>query len=128
MQDNNQLIKDFYNSFRFKNENYLNYCHENIVWITMNGMPNGGTYFGVNSVFNEYFPKMLSNFKVFHADPKEFQTIDNRVIVFGSYVGKSKQDTSFEIPFCHVYQIIGDKISQFRQFIDTALMNEIIKV
>ena len=78
-------------------------------------MPKGGTYFGIDSVFNEYVPKMLSNFKVFHAVPKTFLNIDNKVIVFGLNVGKPKQDTSFEIPFCHVYQVMEDWISQFRQ-------------
>ena len=78
-------------------------------------MPNDGTYFGVNSGFNEYFSKILSNYEVFHADPKEFLTIDNKVIVFGLNVGKSKHETRFELPFCHVYQITKNKISQFRQ-------------
>ena len=35
-------------------------------------MPNGGTYVGVKAVFEDYFPKMLSNFKEFHAIPERF--------------------------------------------------------
>ena len=45
------------------------------------------------------FQKMLSNYEVFHADPKEFLTIDNKVIVFGLNVGKSKHETLLSYPF-----------------------------
>ena len=49
----------------------------------MDGMPNGGRYVGLKSVFEEYFPKMLSHFEEFHANPTEFLCIDDKVIVFG---------------------------------------------
>ncbi len=65
---NVDIIKDFY--FQFKNQNkqsYRDLIDDNIEWITMECMPNGGRYIGKSEVFERYFPAMLSNFKEFHA-------------------------------------------------------------
>jgi len=51
MMTNQELIKNFYNSLKNKENRYLDFCHENIVWETMDGMPNGGKYVGVKAVF-----------------------------------------------------------------------------
>lgn len=78
------------------------------------------------SVFEEYFPQMLLNFEEFHANPTEFLSVDNKVIVFGSYSGQTKKGTSFNVPFCHVYKIKSGKISQFKQFTDTKIIQDAI--
>jgi ketosteroid isomerase-like protein len=93
--------------------------NEKIVWITMDGMPNGGTYVGPKSIFEEYFPKMLSNFQEFHAETDEFHEINDKVIVFGKYIIKSKSNKKYDVPFCYAYTIQNNKIMQFRQFTDT---------
>ena len=90
MQNNEKLVRDFYDSFKNKDQAYRNFCQDNIEWITMDGMLNGGRYVGLESVFEEYFPKMLSNFEEFHANPTEFLCINNKVIVFGRYCGQTK--------------------------------------
>lgn len=127
MHNNETLVKDFYNSFKNKDLVYDRFCQDNIEWITMDGMPNGGTYIGLKSVFDEYFPNMLSNFQEFHTNPSEFLCIDDQVIVFGSYSGQTKKGTSFTVPFCHVYRIKDSKISQFKQFTDTEIIHEAMK-
>ncbi len=127
MQDKEQLVKDFYNSFKKnKDQDYRSFCHDNIEWITMDGMPNGGRYVGLKSVFEEYFPKMLSNFEEFHANPTEFLCIDDRVIVLGSYLGQTKIRRNFIVPFCHLYTIKDAKISQFKQYTDTQKIHQAI--
>jgi len=48
---NEELIKKFYNAFKNKDEKtYLELCDENIEWITMGGMLNGGKYVGKRGV------------------------------------------------------------------------------
>lgn len=64
----------------------------------MDGMPNGGRYIGLTSVFEDYFSKMLSNFKEFHAQPTEFLGVKDKVIVIGNYYGESKLLKKFQ---CH---------------------------
>lgn len=127
VQNNRELIKAFYTSFQNKDPKPSNFCHDDIEWMAMDGMPNGGVYIGIKSVFDDYFPKMLSNFKEFHANPFEFLCIDNRVIVFGFYQGRSILNKNFSVPFCHVYTILDNKISNFKQFTDTEKIQNAIK-
>ena len=121
---NQELIKNFYIAFKNKIDDYSEFCHDDIQWITMEGMPNGGRYVGIKSVFEEYFPKMLSNFKEFHAIPEQFFDFKDHIMVIGRYQGTSKSNKNFDVPFSHVYMIKENKIIQFRQFTDTQKIQE----
>ncbi len=125
MQTNKELVKEFYDSFRNKNHDSHNFCQDEVEWITMDGMPNGGSFVELKSIFEDYFPKMLLNFNEFQSHPSEFlETGDDRLIVFGLYQGVSKSNKSFTVPFCHVYKLQDNKILQLRQFIDTVKILE----
>lgn len=120
MITNKEIVTTFYKSFKNNDRHtFFQLCDKNLEWISMDGMPSGGTYVGINSVFDDYFPSMLSNFKEFHAEPKEFLSIENTVIVFGRYYGISKSNKKFDVPFSHVYALKDGKISKFQQFTDT---------
>ncbi|KEQ57051.1 ketosteroid isomerase protein [Marine Group I thaumarchaeote SCGC AAA799-E16] len=121
---NQELIKNFYISFQNKETDFSDFCHENIEWITMDDMPNGGIYVGIKSVFEDYFPKMLSNFKEFHALPERFLDFKDHVMVVGKYHGISNTNKEFTITFSHVYLIQDKKIVQFRQFTDSQKIQE----
>ncbi|MHA7733699.1 nuclear transport factor 2 family protein [Nitrosopumilus sp. S6] len=117
---NVELIKLFYTAFKNQDKDAcLDLCDEKIQWQLADGMPNGGTYVGKKAVFEEYFPKMLSNFKEFHAVPEQFIDMKDHVMVTGTYSGVSNSNKSFHVDFSHVYHIEGNKITQFRQFTDT---------
>ena len=95
---NEELIKQFYVAFKNKDEKTcLKLCDENIEWITMDEMPNGGTYNGKKQVFENYFPNMLSHFKEFHAIPEQITGLKDHVTVTGRYHGVSKQDKEFDV-------------------------------
>jgi ketosteroid isomerase-like protein len=122
---NEELIKQFYVAFKNKDEKiYLELCDDNIEWITMNEMPNGGTYIGKKQVFENYFPNMLSHFKEFHVIPEQISGLKDHVMVIGRYQGVSKQDKKFDLPFSHVYLVEENKIKQFRQFTDAQKIQE----
>jgi ketosteroid isomerase-like protein len=95
---------------------------DNVEWITMEYMPNGGKYIGKSDVFEKYFPAMLSNFKEFHAIADEYLDMGNdSVLVIGSYTVKPIKNThDIKIPFAHIYKIRNKKIHRFRQYTDTA--------
>lgn len=121
------LIKKFYTAFKNKDEKTcMGLCSDDIEWQTTEGMINGGKYIGKKDVFENYFPKMLSNFKEFHAIPEEFLDLKDHVTVIGRYQGISKKDMKIDVPFAHVYRIQEDKIAQFRQFTDTHLIHEAV--
>lgn len=120
MRSNKEIVKTFYDSFKNNDKQTLfQLCDKNIEWISMEGMPSGGKYVGMKSVFDDYFQVMLSNFKEFHAEPNEFLSIEGTVIVFGRYHGVSKINKKFDVPFSHVYVLKDDKIIRFQQFTDT---------
>lgn len=120
MISNREIIKTFYESFKKKDkQTSLQLCDDKIEWVSMEGMPSGGKYIGKNIVFDNYFPNMLSNFKEFHAEPKEFLSVEDVVIVFGRYYGISKSNKKFDVPFSHVYTLKDEKITRFEQFTDT---------
>lgn len=122
---NEELIKQFYVAFKNKDEKiYLELCDDNIEWITMDEMPNGGTYIGKKQVFENYFPNMLSHFKEFHVIPEQISGLKDHVMVIGRYQGVSKQDKKFDVPFSHVYLVEENKIKQFRQFTDAQKIQE----
>lgn len=87
------LVKEFY--LQFKNhskQSYMDLIDDNVEWITMEYMPNGGKYIGKPDVFERYFPAMLSNFKEFHAIADEYLDMGNdSVLVLGSYTVKPKK-------------------------------------
>ncbi len=117
---NVELIKKFYLAFKNKDrETYLAMCDDRIVWQTADGMPDGGTYTGKTEVFENYFPKMLSHFKEFHAIPEQLTDMKDHIMVTGKYTGISNKNKRFEVPFSHVYHVQENKIIQFRQFTDT---------
>lgn len=122
--NNLDLIKEFYYCFQNNDKKYLDFCHDEIEWITVDDMPEGGVFHGVEEIFEGYFPKMLSNFKEFYAVPEQFLDFKDHIMVTGKYAGISKKDKSFEATFSHVYLIQENKIMQFRQFTDTKIILE----
>ncbi len=126
---NVDLVKEFY--LQFKNQSkqsYMDLIDDNVEWITMEHMPNGGKYIGKSDVFERYFPAMLSNFKEFHAIADEYLDMGNdSVLVLGSYTVKPKKDIhDIKIPFAHIYKIRNKKIHKFRQYTDTAKLHKIL--
>jgi ketosteroid isomerase-like protein len=122
---NEELIRKFYDAFKNKDMGVIDQlCDEKIEWNTLKGMPNGGKYVGLKAIFEDYFPKMLSNFDEFHAIPQEYLESKDHVIVIGRYQGVSKRDKKFDVPFSHIYEIKNNKILKFRQFTDTKTLQE----
>ena len=118
--NNVELVKKFYTLFGKGDKAFLELCHDDIQWAVMKNMPNGGTHIGKKTVFDDYFPKMLSNFAEFHVSTDQFISVDNTVMVLGTYHIISKSKQKFDAPFAHIYTIQDNKIAKFRQYTDTA--------
>ena len=122
---NQELIQKFYIAFKKNDINTcMKLCDDKIEWITAEDMPNGGIFIGVKQIFEDYFPKMLSNFNEFHAIPEQITSLKDHIRVNGKYQGISKIDKKFSVSFSHVYLIKENKIVQFRQFTDTKIIQE----
>lgn len=124
MNSNVYLVRKFYESLKSDDKSYLEMCTDDIEWMVMKNMPNGGTFVGKVAVFDEYFPNMLRNFSEFHALTEEFLDAGQNVIVTGRYVGTSNIGRKFDVPFAHIHTIRGNKISRFRQFTDASIIQD----
>lgn len=127
MESNVDLIKKFYELFKKGDTQYLQLCDDNIEWIVMQGMPNGGRHVGKKAVFDQYFPNLFSNFNEFHAITEQFLGAENLVVVMGRYQGIAKSGKKFDAPFVHVYSIENGKITKFRQYTDTLQINNALE-
>lgn len=125
--DNVELVKEFYTLFKKQDRTFLELCDNSIEWTVMENIPNGGTHIGKKDVFDDYFPKLFSNFAEFHAVTNEFIGVDNKVMVLGTYKIVSKADKKFDAPFAHIYTIRDGKIAKFRQYTDTAIVQKATK-
>jgi uncharacterized protein len=124
MSSNIDIVRKFYESLRHDDKSYLDMCSDDIEWIVMKNMPNGGTFIGKAAVFNKYFPNMLRNFSEFSALTEEFFDAGHNVIVTGRYVGTGNTGKKFDVPFAHIYTIIDNKISKFRQYTDATIIQD----
>lgn len=126
MTANVNLIKKFYAYFRSQDrQNYLQLCSDDLEWMVMESVPGGGTYKGKKAVFEEYFPRLFSNFTEFHAITEEFLDAGDHVTVLGKYqMVTKKSKKKIESPFAHVYTLKSGKITKFRQYADTVKIQE----
>ena len=128
MSKNVELIKKFYTAFKNQDKpTYLQLCDDNIQWIVMENMPNGGTHIGKKEVFENYFPSLFLQFLEFHAVTEEFLDAGDQITVLGKYKGRTKKTKKpFESPFAHIYTIKDGKIIKFRQYTDTVKIQDIL--
>lgn len=120
-----ETIKKFYIAFEEKNWSACQeMCHKDVEWITAKDISYGGTFKGVKEVFEKYFPYMLSSFREFYIIPNQITLLKEHVMVNGEYKGVSKSNKDFKVPFSHIFLIQGNKIIQFREFVDTKIIKK----
>lgn len=120
-----EFIRKFYELFKKGDKQYLQMCDDDIEWVVMEGMPYGGKYIGKRAVFEDYFPKLFSNFAEFHAITEQFFDAGDTVVVTGRYE-IAKSDKMIVVPFAHLYFIENNLITKFRQFTDTQKIREVL--
>lgn len=85
IQTNKQVVKEFYNSFKNKGQDYNNFCHDHIEQIAMDGMPDGGRYVGLNQFLENIFLECYQTLENPIPIPTEFLSIyDDRVIILAN--------------------------------------------
>jgi len=97
---------------------------DDIRWEIAQGFPEAGDYVGKAEV-GAMFSRLVTNFSGFSADVAEqFASEDGaRVVALGAYRGTAvATGRAFEVPFCHVWEVRGDRISAVRHYPNTGLM------
>lgn len=124
--NNKQIIENVYKSFETGDiPGLLETFDENIEWTEAEGFPYGGTYTGADSILENVFMKLGSEWENFAAVPEEFLDAGDKIVVLGNYSGKYKETgKSMNIPFAHVWTVENGKIAKFVQYTDTLKVAE----
>ena len=122
---NGELISGLYDAFAKGDiPAVLGGFDPDIEWNEAEGFMYGGTYIGPNSILENVFMKLGTEWEGFAAVPgKVVDGGDGNVISTGTYSGKFlKTGKSINVPFAHEWEFRDGKVVRFRQYTDTAVI------
>ena len=122
---NGELISGLYDAFANGDiPAVLGGFDPDIEWNEAEGFMYGGTYIGPNSILENVFMKLGTEWEGFAAVPsKVVDGGDGNVISTGTYSGKFlKTGKSINVPFAHEWEFRDGKVVRFRQYTDTAVI------
>lgn len=91
-----------------------------IRWEIVPGFPYGAVYTGVDSVFRDFFGRVLQDFEDWRTEMSELFDAGDRVIALGTYSGRAKATgKTFTARFAHVWTLEGGVMVRFQQCADT---------
>ena len=124
--NNVELIKNLYQAFAQGDiPAVLQSFDENIEWTEAEGFPYGGTYRGGESILQNVFMKLATEWTNFEAVPDELLDAGEKIVALGNYSGSFKATgKSMTAPFAHVWSIQNGKIVNFVQYTDTLKVSE----
>jgi uncharacterized protein len=129
--DNVSLVKNLYAAFgRGEIPTVLEAMSADIKWHQAESnpyMPSGEAWVGPDSVLNNLFMKLGTEWDGFAVHPKSLHNAGGSVIVEGRYSGKYKPSgKSMDVQFCHVWDINNGKVTKFQQYVDTAKIQDVM--
>ena len=99
-----------------------------VEWTEAEGFPYAGTYVGPEAVLNGVFARLGSEWDGFSAKPDEILDAGDTVVSLGQYSGRYKATgKDFKAHFAHVFRVRDGKIRQFRQYTDTAIVQQALR-
>jgi len=106
----------------------IGFLDDDIAWTEAEGFPYSGTYHGPNSVLDNVFMRLATEWDGYAAVPAEFIDGGDTVVVLGTYSGTYKATgKGFRAGFAHVWRIKDGKAVRFIQYTDTLLVDKALK-
>jgi ketosteroid isomerase-like protein len=91
-----------------------------IRWEIVPGFPCGGVYSGVDSVFRDFFGRVLQDFEDWRTEMSELFDAGDRVVALGTYSGRAKATgKAFTARFAHLWTLEGGVLVRLQQCADT---------
>lgn len=124
---NLEIIKSTYEG-KTSEENGANlakYVANNISWTEAKGFPYAGTYIGLESVTENVFIRLGSEWIDYKFIPEDYIANEDKVVAFGTYAGTYKKTNRyFEARVAHIWKLNNGKIISFEQFVDSKTVDE----
>lgn len=120
------LIERLYAAYRSGDyEAFAELCTPDIEWIQNEGFPYGGHHRGSAAIIEGVFETLPRHWEGFGFDVEEMRDTGNGVLVIGVYRGIHRESRKpFRAATVHVFDIEGGHVRRFRQYTDTALVQE----
>lgn len=126
---NLEIIKSTYEgkTSEENGKNLAKHVAENISWTEAKGFPYAGTYIGLESVTENVFMRLGSEWIDYKFTPEDYIANENNVVAYGTYSGTYKKTNKyFEARVAHIWKLHNGKIVSFEQFVDSKLVDETI--
>ena len=129
--DNVTLLKGLYDAFgRGDIPTVLGAMSSGIKWHQAESnpyRPSGEPWVGPDAVLTNLFMRLGAEWDGFAVHPKLFHGAVDSVIVEGRYTGTYKPTgKSMDTQFCHVWDVRDGKITRFQQYVDTAMLRDVM--
>lgn len=120
------LIERLYAAYRSGDyAAFAEICTPNIEWIQNDGFPYGGHHRGPEAIVEGVFETLPRHWEGFGFEVEEMRDTGNGVLVIGVYKGTHRETRKpFRAATVHVFDIEAGRVRRFRQFTDTALVQE----
>ncbi|MEM5564158.1 nuclear transport factor 2 family protein [Psychroserpens sp. AS72] len=109
-------------------KNLVKYVAVNISWTEAKGFPYAGTYIGLESVTENVFKRLGSEWIDYKFTPEDYIANEDKVVAYGTYSGTYKETNKyFEARVAHIWKLNNGKIISFEQFVDSKSVDEAIR-
>jgi ketosteroid isomerase-like protein len=129
--DNVGVVKSLYDAFgRGDIPSVLGAMSAEIRWYQAESnpyRPSGEAWVGPDSVLNNLFMRLGTEWDDFAVHPRSFHGAGGSVIVEARYSGTYKPTgKSMDAQVCHVWDIKDGKLIRFQQYVDTAKLHDVM--
>ena len=123
-----EVVKGIYAAFAVGDvPGVLSAFADQIEWYEAEGMPYGGLHRGGEAVAQNVFGPITEDIEGFAVTPEEFIGSGESVAVVARYTGTGKvTGKPLDQTAVHVWDIEGDEVVRFRQFMDTVMFAQVV--
>ena len=127
---NLEIIKSTYEgkTSEENGKNLAKHIAKNISWTEAKGFPYAGTYIGLESITQNVFKRLGSEWIDYKFTPEDYISNEDKVVAYGTYSGTYKNTNKyFEARVAHIWKLNNGKIISFEQFVDSKSVDDAIR-
>jgi uncharacterized protein len=133
LMGNVETIQAVYEAFNKGDiERVLSLFDPNIEWFPAEGhpyAPEEKRWVGTDTLLREFFMKFGPQWDGFRCNVGDYHDAGEAVVVEGRYGGLHKASGKrLDAQFCHVWKLRDGKVTRFRQYMDTAQVQDAVTV
>jgi hypothetical protein len=92
---------------------------DDVTWTVTGGLPNSGTYVGIDAVMDDFLAGALPLFESLSFELTNVVADDDQVVVEWHADGKTVKGRDYEMDYVYVIGIRDDKLATVREYLDT---------